>query len=180
MKCICQVKFMKPQLGIYSVSAYEGVLKTALHRFKFQKRKKLSKPLGLLLVKYLAQSGIDMNEIDQIVPVPLHPNRLRHRGYNQVELLAGVIRRYYEKPVVAALVREKNTLPQFDLPRERRFENIRDAFRLTDAASVKDKKVLLLDDIYTTGSTIAECVKCLQAAGVAKIEILTLSRAIVD
>lgn len=177
--CFGQIRFMKPQLGIYCVSAYEGVLRTALHRFKFQKRKNLADPLGILLVKYLSHTpGIKMEEIDGIVPVPLHPRRQRQRGYNQAELLASVVSRYYEVPVVSALERMKNTHPQFDLPREARFENVKGAFRVVDSRAVYNKAVLLLDDICTTGSTIAECSKALKTAGARRVEILTLSRAV--
>ncbi len=177
-ECFSQIKFMKPQLGIYSVSSYEGVLRTALHRFKFQKRKNLADPLGILLVKYLSHApGIKMEEIDSIIPVPLHPRRRRQRGYNQAELLAAVVGRYYEVPVVSALERMKNTHPQFDLPREARFENVKGAFRVVDSRAVYNRAVLLLDDICTTGSTIAECSKALKIAGARRVEILTLSRA---
>jgi predicted amidophosphoribosyltransferase len=72
----------------------------------------------------------------------------------------------------------KNTHPQFDLPREARFENVKGAFRVVDSRAVYNKAVLLLDDICTTGSTIAECSKALKTAGARRVEILTLSRAV--
>jgi ComF family protein len=177
--CFDQIRFMKPQLGIYSAAAYEGVIKTSLHRFKFQRRKNLAEPLGILLVRYLSQAlDFKMKEIEGIVPVPLHPRRLRERGFNQVELIARVIGRYFERPVIAALERIKNTHPQFDLPPERRRENIKGAFRVADCRPVYNRKLLLLDDIYTTGSTAAECCKILKIAGAKQVEILTLARAV--
>lgn len=177
--CFDQIRFMKPQMGVYSASVYEGVIKTSLHRFKFQKRKNLSEPLGILLVKYLSQAlDFNMKEIEGVVPVPLHPKRLRERGYNQVELLAQVISRYFERPVISVLERIKNTHPQFDLPRDRRRENIKGAFRVVDHRPVYNRKLLLLDDIYTTGSTTAECCKTLKIAGAKQVEILTLARAV--
>lgn len=178
-ECFSQIKFMKPQLGIYSASAYDGVLRTALHRFKFQKRKNLADPLGVLLVKYLSHTPeLKIDEMDFIIPVPLHRRRQRERGYNQAELLARVVSRYYEVPVIPALERVKDTHPQFDLPRESRFTNIKGAFKISDSRAVYNKQILLLDDIYTTGSTIAECSKTLKIAGARRVEILTLSRAI--
>jgi ComF family protein len=172
---------MKPHLGIYSVSVYEGTLRTALHRFKFKKRKKLTRPLGILMVKYLSHNpGIEMKKVDVIIPVPLHRKRLRQRGFNQAELLARVISKYFEKPVVSALERVKNTRAQFDLPREERFKNIAGAFKVSDPKAVFNRRVLLLDDIYTTGSTIAECARALRIAGARRVEILTLSRAVED
>jgi ComF family protein len=171
---------MKPQFGIHSAAVYEGVVRTALHRFKFSKRKKLAEPLGILLVNYLGQTTtLKMKELDSIVPVPLHRKRLRERGFNQMDLLAGVISRYYEVPVVASLERTRHTKPQFDLPKEARLENIKGAFRVSRPKDVYNKRILLLDDVYTTGATVAECAKALSTAGARRIEVLTLSRAVV-
>jgi len=177
--CFSQVKFMKPQLGVHCAAAYDGVLRTAIHRFKFQGRKKLADPLGIMLVKYLSHDpGLKMEEVDCLIPVPLHPRRLRQRGFNQAALLAAVVSRYYEVPVLPALARVRNTHPQFDLPRAERQTNVRGAFKITEPQAVYNKNVLLLDDIFTTGSTIAECSRALQIAGARRVEILTLSRAI--
>jgi competence protein ComFC len=178
-ECFKQIKFMKPHLGIYSVSVYEGPLRTAIHRFKFKKRKNLAEPLGIILVKYLSHSPmLDMNELEVIIPVPLHKKRERQRGFNQAKLLAEILGRYYDKPVVSALERVKNTKAQFDLPRDERFNNISGAFKVSDPKSVYNKRILLLDDIYTTGATIAECSKALKIAGARRVEVLTLSRAV--
>ncbi len=178
-ECFEQIKFMKPHLGIHSVSVYEGILRTAIHRFKFKKRRTLAEPLGILLVKYLGRTPtLEIKEIDVIIPVPLHIKRERQRGFNQAELLARVISRYHERPVVSALERTKNTKAQFDLPREERFKNIIGAFKVSHIKSVYNKRVLLLDDIYTTGATIAECSKALRIAGARRVEVITLSRAV--
>lgn len=177
--CFAQIKFMNPQLGVYSASAYEGVLREALHKLKFQKRQRLVEPLGIALVQYLSHApGLKMEEIEVIVPVPLHRQRQRERGFNQAELLARVVSRYYEVPVIAALARTKPTKPQFDLPREARFHNIKGAFKVVNNPAVYNKKVMLFDDIYTTGATVGECVRVLKIAGAKRIEILTLSRAV--
>ncbi|MBN3032678.1 MAG: ComF family protein [Candidatus Saganbacteria bacterium] len=177
-ECFAGVRFMKPQYGIHCAAAYDGAVRTALHRFKFQKRKRLAEPLGILLVNYLGQApALKMKEFDSIVPVPLHRKRLRQRGFNQIDLLASVIGRYYELPVVPSLERVKNTRPQFDLPKHERFENIKGAFRVCRSKEVYDKRLLLLDDIYTTGATAAECVRALTIAGARRVEVLTLARA---
>lgn len=178
--CFGQIKFMKPHLGVYSVSSYEGVLRDAIRRFKFYKRKNLAQPLGILMVQYLGQTPLAIRELDMIVPVPLHKNRQRERGFNQAESLAEVIARYYELPVVTALKRVRDTRANFDLPREERFHNVSGAFGLSDGISVEDKRILLLDDIYTTGATIAECCQVLKAARAKRIEVVTLSRAVED
>ncbi|MFH1361317.1 MAG: ComF family protein, partial [bacterium] len=175
-ECFAEIKFMKPHMGIYSVAVYEGVLRQAIRRFKFNKRKKLAQPLGVLMVQYLSQTPLEMKELDLIIPVPLHKKRHQERGFNQAEHLANVVGKYHEIPVQPVLERVKNTLANFDLPREKRFHNIREAFQVTDQAAVENKRVLLLDDIYTTGATIAECSATLKKAGAKRIEILTLSR----
>ncbi|MFH1542140.1 MAG: ComF family protein [bacterium] len=177
--CFSQIKFMKPHLGVHCVSAYDGVIKEAIARFKFKKRKRLHEPLGILLVHYLSSTpSLQMEEIDVIVPVPLHKSRHQERGFNQADLLAQVVSKYHAKPVVQALERHRQTQAQFDLKRNERYENIRDAFKVTNPHHVHDKRVLLLDDIYTTGSTIAECSRTLKQAGAKRVEVLTLSRAI--
>lgn len=180
-ECFKQIRFMKPHLGIYCVSTYEGPLRTAIHRFKFKGRKKLAEPLGILMVKYLSKTPtIEMKEIDVIIPVPLHPKRLRERGFNQTQLLSNVVGKYYGVPTAPALARHKNTKAQFGLPRAERFTNITDAFKILDPKSVYNKRILLIDDIYTTGATIAECSKALKIAGAKRVEVMALSRAVED
>jgi ComF family protein len=172
---------MKPHLGIYCVSVYEGPLRTAIHRFKFKKRKRLAEALGVVLVKYVSHNpGLNIEEMDLIVPVPLHRKRLRERGFNQVRLLADVLNRYFGTPVVEALGRTRETKAQFDLERGERFKNVYKAFKVTDNKAVYGKRIVLLDDIYTTGATIIECSKALKIAGARRVEILTLSRAVED
>ncbi len=177
--CFEQVKFMKPQLGIYSTTVYEGVIKTALHRLKFQKRRKLAAPLGVLAVRYLCNlPSFKMSQFDCIVPVPLHQKRLRDRGFNQSALLAETIGKYFEVPVAQALKKVKDTHPQFDLPREKRLLNVKGAFRVADPGAIAGRQVLLFDDIYTTGATAAECAAVMLNSGARKVEILTLARAL--
>ena len=177
-ECFSGVKFLRPQFGIHSAAAYDGTLKSAIHRFKFQNRKKLAEPLGVLMVNYLGRDrSLPLRELDGIIPVPLHPRRLRGRGFNQAELLARVVGRYFDLPVISALARVKHTKPQFDLPREARRLNLIGAFRVNQPKEIVNKRVLLLDDIYTTGATVTECVRALSAAGARRIEVLTLSRA---
>jgi len=177
--CFSQIKFMKPHLGIHCVSVYDGALRTAIHRFKFKGRKKLARALGVIIVQYLSQSpSLQMDEIDLIVPVPLHAKRLRQRGFNQTELLAQAISKYFGVEAKSVLARTRDTKAQFDLHRNERFANIEGAFEVIDQDSIHGRRILLLDDIYTTGATISECSKALQAAGAKRVEILTLSRAL--
>ena len=179
--CFSRIQLMKPQLGIHCATAYEGIIRTALHRLKFKSKRKLASPLGVLLVKYLSQTpNLKMEEMDCIIPVPLHRSRRRQRGFNQAELLAQVVSKYYEVPVACALERTLDTHPQFDLPREKRLTNVKGAFKVLEPRAVYERKILLLDDIYTTGSTMAECGRALKIAGAKQVEMLALARAVED
>jgi len=176
--CRKKISFLRPSAFTHSVGIYEGALKSAIWRFKFKKRTALADPLGVLMVKYL-NHHLEMNEIDLVVPVPLHERRLRERGFNQSELLSHVISKYYDIPTVSGvLFRTKETHPQFDLPREQRLRNVRGAFELKGASLLKDRDILLVDDIYTTGSTVSECTYVLKSGGARKVHVLTLSRAV--
>jgi len=177
--CFSQIKLLKPYLGVHSAAVYDGVLREAIKRFKFKKRRGLAEPLGILLVRYLSRTPeLKVDEMEAIVPVPLHRQRERQRGFNQVDLLARIVSKYFEVPVISALARVRRTAPQFDLPREARRANIKGAFKVVEPKAIYNRKVILLDDIYTTGSTVAECSRALQTAGARRVEILTLSRAI--
>ncbi|MBU0629889.1 MAG: ComF family protein [Candidatus Margulisbacteria bacterium] len=176
--CFNQISFMKPALGIYSATKYAGVIRSAIQRLKFSKRRRLAEPLGVLLVKYVSHTPVlNMREIDTLIPVPLHPRRHKLRGFNQAELLTVSLAKYYDTPAANALVRVKETTPQFDLPRDARLVNVKGAFKVADPRAVYNKRVLLIDDIYTTGATIAECSRSLMIAGAKRVEVLTLSRA---
>jgi ComF family protein len=170
---------MRPQMGIHAVAIYDGVIRSAIHRFKFQKKKKLAQALGIVMVRYLSRvSSLNVKEIDFIVPVPLHKRRAKQRGFNQADLLAGMVSKYYEVPSANALERVRDTHPQFDLPREKRLTNVKGVFKVSEPKAVYNKNILLLDDIYTTGSTIFECTKALKVAGAKRVEVLTLARAV--
>jgi len=112
---------------------------------------------------------------DLIVPVPLHPRRVRERGYNQSLELARGLGRALGRPVAAqALTRVRDTAPQSSLDMARRRENIRDAFA---SVQVHARNILLVDDVYTTGATLTECARTLRRAGAAGLDALVLARA---
>jgi len=146
-----------------------GALAEAIHRLKYEEREELSRPLGKLF------AGCDPPRADVVAPIPLHPARLRHRGYDQAALLAREAGRMFELPVRSLLVRVRPTRQQVGLNRARREENVRGAFRaLPDAAEVR---VCLIDDVLTTGATAGEAARTLLAAGAIRVEVRTLARA---
>ncbi len=116
-------------------------------------------------------------EADLIVPVPLHPSRLRAREFNQSLLMADRVGRYLMRPVsTTALVRTVATEPQTSLTRQERLRNLRRAFSVRNAEPFAGRRVLLIDDVFTTGTTLNECAKVLRSAGAASISALTLAR----
>jgi ComF family protein len=155
-----------------AAALYAGPVAQAIKRFKFGRRMAylplLQSWLRILPGPELAAAA------DLLVPVPLHPRRLKARGFNQAWLLA----RAFPEATLAreALVRVRHTLPQLRLnPRERR-DNVQGAFAVPDPARVRGKQVLLVDDLYTTGATVKECARVLNRAGALRVEVLTVAR----
>jgi competence protein ComFC len=157
-------------------AVYEGAIRKAIHSFKYKK----NMGLGILFSKYLTSTLKSLNwPIDLIVPVPLNPKRMGERGYNQANLLAKPVAWAVEVPYsTRALFRTRNTRSQVGLNAHDRHSNVKGAF-LAKNKIVSGRNVLLIDDITTTGSTIASCAQALIDAGAKEIYGLTLARAIV-
>lgn len=160
---------------------YEEPLRTALHRFKYSRRHGLATSLGRLLIEALEgflQQEIPWSEVEALVPVPLHPARLRERGFNQSERLAREVGRHLGKPVATDwLHRVRNTMPQVGLTASQRQRNVQGAFRAFLPEGAQGRGLLLIDDLYTTGATVRECAKALKRAGAGGVWVLTLARA---
>lgn len=157
-----------------SAFIYDGAVLEAIHSFKYRGRVILAAPLGRLA----AQAAIFSHTPDVIMPVPLHKERLQERGFNQSLLIAKEVAKIIKKDVdYMNLKRERLTAPQVDLKAGERARNVEGAFALARPDEVKGKRVLLVDDVFTTGSTISECSKVLKKAG-AEVFALTLARAV--
>ncbi len=119
---------------------------------------------------------------DLIVPVPLHTQRLSQRGFNQAGLLARELGRKLRTPVLPdALVRANQTLPQTRLKRRERLENVKGAFQISNDRKVRGRRILLIDDVFTTGTTLSECSKVLKRkGGASEVYALTVTRALRD
>ncbi len=158
-----------------AVGIYEGFLKKVLAELKYRYRPELGTALGYLLVDWFAINRAYFAP-DLIIPIPLHPERLVKRGYNQGELLATPLAKYLGIKIQNdLLMREKATLSQNSLSREARFLNIKNAFRCVNAGVVAQKQVLIIDDIFTTGATVSAAAETLLQAGAREIKILTLT-----
>jgi ComF family protein len=145
-----------------SAVAYEGPIELAIQRFKYRGWRRLADPLALLLVERLAVEGL---AAAWVVPVPLHPERLRMRGFNQSELLARhVTARLDLEPPPGRLLRTRATPPQVGHDRRWRQNNVRDAF-YWQGAGLGGRSILLIDDVATTGATLDACAAALKAGG---------------
>jgi len=160
--------------GIRSVFRFEGAARQAILSFKYKNVKALAAPLAQLMEEYLRAQPLPA---DALVPVPLHPRRLRERGYNQSSLLAGELSKLASLPLVeGSLFRLKNTPPQTRTKSaEERQSNVAGAFICRDRR-MEGKRVLLIDDVCTSGATLDSCAATLKAAGATSVWGLTLGR----
>jgi ComF family protein len=155
-----------------AAALYDGPVAQAITRFKFSRQMALLPVMQHWLKQPLCLELVAA--ADLLAPVPLHPKRIKHRGFNQSLLLAQAI----PGAAVAreALIRTRHTAPQVGLNPKERQDNVKGAFAVTDPARVKDQSVLLIDDLYTTGSTVKECARVLRKAGARRVEVLTVAR----
>ena len=157
---------------------YGEVAREAVHAFKFNGRRSLAAPLGDLLAA-MDPAGFPVGAPALLAPIPLHPRRERERGFNQALLLARRVGRAWKIPVRAdVLVRTLATRPQTELTAEARRANVRGAFALRRPELVAGRHVVLVDDIFTTGSTVTACARCLKEGGASAVGVLTVARAI--
>lgn len=155
---------------------YDGALMTAIHELKYAQRSHLADSLGSLLASF-AQIWIGELKGSLIVPVPLHPRRLRSRGFNQSLLLSRcVAARTGAQLDFLSLRRTRYTKPQTELSSEERKKNVRKAFEVVKPEAVKGRTIVLVDDVATTGSTLNECAKALKRAGAETVLCLVLAR----
>lgn len=162
-----------------STGIYDKVLKKCIHLFKYYGEKKLAKPLGRLMVDSLVKNDEFKRKIDLIIPVPLHRNDLKKRGFNQSVLLGKVTGDYLSIPVREnVLVKKKLTPFQINLSKKERKINILGAFSVEKPEEIKGQNILILDDVFTTGATVEECTKELMKARAKNIFVLTLARTV--
>ncbi|MFH1625322.1 MAG: ComF family protein, partial [Pseudomonadota bacterium] len=161
-----------------AVGFYEGLLQEAIHQFKYNRKTLLAKPLGALVATHHFDC-IDFKSYDFLVPVPLHFKRLRERGFNQALSLARCIGKRYGTPTdYRNLKRIKWKGPQINLSRQERERNVKGAFSLCDGNRFKGKSVLLIDDVYTSGATVNACARVMVKAGIRRVDVVTLCRAV--
>ena len=163
----CRLPVVASCAGITALGRYRGELRMCLHDLKYRGRKSLARPLGILLARQVLRHF--WSKPDAVVPIPLHPERQRERGYNQSRLLAAQLARYLDVPLLDLLERTKHTPPQAKLSRPQRLKNIKGAFCIKNVALPATSHLLLVDDVLTTGATIEEAAATLLSHGYQRI-----------
>jgi competence protein ComFC len=162
-----------------AVAAYRsrGLVRRLVHEFKYGRQRHLRHPLAGWLGETMSDLRLRGRHFDMIVPVPLHPARERERGFNQATLLAELLSGRIAVPLRSVLERIRYTTTQTAYDRNERMENLHDAFRLRKKMNVRELRVLLIDDVLTTGSTLSECARVLKEAGAISVYAATAARA---
>lgn len=154
--------------------AYDSNVKKSIYNFKYNNKREYAKVYAEEMILRNRQQILNWN-VDAIIPIPLHKSKLRSRGFNQAEVLAKEIAKQLGLPMYQNLVkRVKKTLPQKALNDKQRINNLKNAFKIEEF-DVKLKKVILIDDIYTTGVTIDSVTEILKKAGITEVYFITVS-----
>ena len=168
-----------------SPGSFNRSLMAVIYSYKYRSKIQLARPLGALLLVTFLQYW-DLNSIDMVIPVPLHISRLRKRGFNQALLLVRDWNRMAKDLHVGLtsislewdiLTRNRRTESQTGLARKLRLANIKNAFSIKDPLKIEDKRILIIDDVYTTGATVNACAGELLNYGAQSVDVLTLARA---
>jgi len=160
--------------GIRSPFRFDGTVRQAIHQLKYRNVKALAAPLAQLMGEYLVRSPLP---VEVLVPVPLHPRRLRQRGYNQASLLARELAKSGSMPLVAGVLTRLHDTPAQARTQnaEERHSNMARAFSCR-GREFEGKRILLIDDVCTSGATLDACATVLKAAGAASVWGLTVAR----
>jgi len=175
--CLECIRRPPPYSGARSFGYYSTEMRRAIHELKFEGRR----PLAKLLAPFLAEIFFESwrrEDFDLITAVPLHRVRRRERGFNQAELLSRALAQITGISELRTLRRAAATRSQVGLSDAQRRENVRNAFRCTDAGRVTGKRILLIDDVMTTGATVTSAAEALIGAGAEKVSVLTVARTI--
>ena len=161
-----------------AVGYYEGPLQESIHRWKYEGKIHLTPFFGRWMAEELFNYW-DADIPDLLVPVPLHVQRLRERGFNQALLLVRELSRCTGIPYLNGILRKKRaTVPQVQLSGSERERGVRGTFEVFEKESVEERWILLVDDVFTTGATVNECARVLVAAGAQRVDVFTLARAV--
>lgn len=173
--CKKEEAFLTPQChtddGCLFVVYYDGPVRKLIHDMKYNDMPRNAVYIARKMYECVCEQGV---HADIVTYVPVHKSRLRERGFDQSEMIAAHLSYRLKLPMQTLLVRTKETRPQYDLNARERAENMKDAFSLVPASDISGKTILLVDDIYTTGSSMRECAKLIAAQ--AKVISFAFSR----
>ena len=160
----------------YTTAIYEEIIQTMIHDFKYKGKEFLKYPLRQMVYDGIFRH-VNYRDIDIIIPVPLHWRRYMHRRFNQALELARLTSKKLDIPIVKRNLRRiRYTTPQVYISPEERLTNIKGAFQVMDAGALRGKRVMLVDDVLTTGATLNECARVLKKAKVKEITVVTLAQ----
>ncbi|MDD5568352.1 MAG: ComF family protein [Candidatus Omnitrophota bacterium] len=160
----------------FSPCLYEGVIKKLIHEFKYRNKDHLGKPLSGIMIEFIKEYGLPIDYLDMIIPMPLHATRLREREFNQAEIFSKYIASEFGIDLASGwLIRHRFTKTQAELPADNRFSNVKDSFSVPGNRDLRNKNVLLVDDVLTTGATSSEAALALKDSGANIVFVLTLA-----
>ncbi|MEN8433382.1 ComF family protein [Clostridium septicum] len=172
-KCINSIKRIKTEEKIKSFAYYNGAIKKLILELKYKNNFLAAKILGEFISALIKENNI---EADVILYVPLSKRSYKKRGYNQSKLIANIVSEKCNIEISNSLIKVKNTKEQKTLSKDERMSNLIDAFYIKDYNEVKNKRVILIDDVVTTGATLLECEKILKKFNASTINILTVAK----
>jgi len=181
-RLLCAVCRRVPPRFDFAISfgSYDGALRSLVHLFKYEQLRPVANVLGAKLAQAISLRGIAEKQSVLTIPVPLHRAKRRQRGFNQTELIARSALRHLERSRFelhnGLLRRVRATVAQTGLTRHQRRENVRGAFVVSAPERVRDRSVMVVDDVYTTGTTLDECARVLRAAGAEHVVVATVAR----
>ena len=161
--------------------SYDEGMRDLIHLLKYDRVRPAAPILGRMLAEVIATLSPEFTADPVVIPVPLHPSKVRQRGFNQSELIARAALKLHPaaldgKPNVSALIRQKNTISQTGMTPAQRRENVRGAFAVVRPSDIAGRDVLLVDDVMTTGTTVSECARVLRRAGAERVFVATVAR----
>ncbi len=161
-----------------AVCRYDGIIKECIRLFKYKSKLSIAKPLSRLMIDF-GRNFLTMEDIDLILPVPLHGSKLRLRQFNQAQLLAKSLSKAFSKELqTRSLIKIRPGPAQVNLKRRERLKNVQGTFKVRNSPVLKNKNILLVDDVLTSAATANECAKVLLEAGANRVDVFTLARGV--
>jgi competence protein ComFC len=171
--CLSKIVRVKEDSKIYSYAYYSGVIKELVLNFKYKRIFLAGNILADFLYELIKENNI---EADGIFFIPCSKSAVKKRGFNQCEVIARILGDKLDIPVYKDILKAKKTKEQKTLTKEERYENIIGAFKVKTDKNIKNRKIILIDDVITTGATLLECEKILKENGAKEINILTVAK----